>query len=296
VNTEVTEAQQAQQEGPMIAEPAEPVAPAVSPAPGDPGTDSAVSIRQLSKSYPTPSGDRLVLDGIDLDVRRGRFVCVVGPSGAGKTTLLRCMAGLLKPTSGSVVVDGTAVERPPEQLSVVFQDYSRSLMPWMSVESNVVLPLRSRRMPKADRLLRAREALAAVGLTDSRDQYPWQLSGGMQQRAAIARALACRSQTLLMDEPFASVDAQTRADLEDLMLAVREQFGVTVVLVTHDIDEAVYLGDQVVVLSGSPTSVREVIEVDLGTRRDQLATKAMPEFAALRSHVLQLIRTKEGTA
>jgi NitT/TauT family transport system ATP-binding protein len=278
----------------MITEAVEPAErPAVANPPGDNrsgDSDSAVSIRGLSKAYAVPGGERLVLDGVDLEVGRGEFVCVVGPSGAGKTTLLRCMSGLLRPTSGSVLLDGVPVVRPPEQLSVVFQDYSRSLMPWMSVQANVMLPLRSRHLSKTERVERAREALEAVGLAHCRDQYPWQLSGGMQQRTAIARALAVRSQTLLMDEPFASVDAQTRADLEDLMLGVRARFGVTVVLVTHDIDEAVYLGDQVVVLSGSPTTVRELIEVDLGPERDQLSTKAKPEFAELRSHVLQLIR------
>jgi NitT/TauT family transport system ATP-binding protein len=147
-------------------------------------------------------------------------------------------------------------------------------------------------MSKRERLERARSALAAVGLAGSRDQYPWQLSGGMQQRVAIARAVAFQPDALLMDEPFASVDAQTRAELEDLTLGIRNEFGVTVILVTHDIDEAVYLGDEVVVLSGSPTRVRARVRVDLGTPRDQLATKALPEFTALRTRVLQMVRSE----
>jgi len=253
-----------------------------------------LSVRGLSQRYQTRAGGRLVLDGVDLDIRQGSFACIVGPSGAGKTTLLRCMSGLLIPTEGEVLLHGKPVDRPPASLAVVFQDYSRSLMPWMSVEHNVLLPLRSKPMSKQERVKRARAALAAVGLSGAADQYPWQLSGGMQQRVAIARALAYQPEALLMDEPFASVDAQTRAELEDLILGVRAEFGVTVVLVTHDIDEAVYLGDEVVVLSGSPTRVRERLEVDLGAERDQLSTKARPEFVALRTRVLGLIRGEEA--
>jgi NitT/TauT family transport system ATP-binding protein len=253
-------------------------------------TDTVLSIRGLSKSYRTGGVERTVLDDINLDIARGRFVCVVGPSGAGKTTLLRCASGLTAPTRGDVYLASERVERPPARLAVVFQDYGRSLMPWMSVSANVILPLRSKGVGKAERRDRAREALAAVGLDGHGDQYPWQLSGGMQQRVAIARALAYRPEALLMDEPFASVDAQTRADLENLMLKVRDEFGVTIMLVTHDIDEAVYLGDEVVVLSGTPTRVRERIHVDLGHDRDQLTTKALPRFTALRTQVLQLIR------
>jgi NitT/TauT family transport system ATP-binding protein len=256
---------------------------------------TVLSVRGLSKIYSTPAGPRLVLDNIDLDVAHGSFVCIVGPSGAGKTTLLRCISGLTAPTSGSVFLEGESVDRPPARLAVVFQDYSRSLMPWLSVVSNVTLPLRSKGLGKGERLARARTALEAVGLAEHGEQYPWQLSGGMQQRVAIARALAYEPEALLMDEPFASVDAQTRAELENLTLAVRAEFGVTVILVTHDIDEAVYLGDEVVVLSGTPTRIRDRIAVDLGSLRDQLTTKALPEFATLRTQVLQLIQeTKLG--
>ncbi|WP_246486090.1 ABC transporter ATP-binding protein [Kribbella qitaiheensis] len=255
-----------------------------------PGNTPILSVQGLRKSYRTRTGDQFVLDDVDLDVATGEFVCLVGPSGAGKTTLLRCMSGLMPPTAGTVQVQGRVVDRPPAEIAVVFQDYSRSLMPWMSVERNVMLPLRSKGMPKTERIATAQAALIAVGLDGTGTKYPWQLSGGMQQRVAIARALAYEPRALLMDEPFASVDAQTRADLEDLVLSVRDAFGMTIVLVTHDIDEAVYLGDRVVVLSGSPTRVREEITVDLGPNRDQLATKALPEFVALRTRVLRLIR------
>jgi NitT/TauT family transport system ATP-binding protein len=255
--------------------------------------DIVLSVHGLSKRYRAQADDRLVLDGIDLDVVRGEILCIVGPSGTGKTTLLRCMSGLLQPTDGVVMVDGVPIDKPPASLAVVFQDYSRSLMPWMSIERNVLLPLLSQGLSKSERRDRAREALAAVGLSDTHAQYPWQLSGGMQQRAAIARALAYRPEALLMDEPFASVDAQTRADLEDLVLSLKDQFAVSVILVTHDIDEAVYLGDHVVVLTGSPARVAERIPIGLGPGRDQLTTKSLPEFARLRGQVLRLIRGGE---
>jgi NitT/TauT family transport system ATP-binding protein len=245
-----------------------------------------LEVRELSKAY----GPRIVLDRLDMNVRRGNFLCIVGQSGTGKTTLLRCMSGLTAPSSGQVLLNGDLIDRPPAGLAVVFQDYSRSLMPWMSVLSNVELPLRARGLKRAQRVERAQRALAAVGLDGHGAKYPWQMSGGMQQRAAIARALAYQPEAMLMDEPFASVDAQTRAELENLMLAVREEFGMTIVLVTHDIDEAVYLGDEVVILSGSPARVRKRIRTDLGTARDQLLTKADPRFVELRSEVLSLIR------
>jgi NitT/TauT family transport system ATP-binding protein len=251
-----------------------------------------VEVRGLTKRYGTAQSGKLVLDGIDLDVGRKLFLTIVGPSGAGKTTLLRCMAGLLAPTAGSVVMNGEPVVKPPQSLALVFQDYSRSLMPWMSIRKNVELPLLSKKIPRSERRDRAEEALAAVGLTGSTNQYPWQLSGGMQQRAAIARALAYRPEALLMDEPFASVDAQTRADLEDLTRGVRDRFGMTVILVTHDIDEAVYMGDEVIVLSGAPARIRKRITVDLGAARDQLTTKSSARFTELRGQVLELIRSE----
>nr|WP_245900823.1 ABC transporter ATP-binding protein [Prauserella shujinwangii] len=233
---------------------------------------------------------RTVLGSVDFTVARGEHVSVVGPSGSGKTTVLRCVAGLLTPTSGQVRLDGAPVAGPPESLAVVFQDYSRSLLPWLTVRSNVALPLRGKGIPAPHRRERAAEALAAVGLKDSLHQYPWQLSGGMQQRVAIARALAYRPEVLLMDEPFASVDAQTRSDLEDLVLRLKRVYAMTVIAVTHDIDEAVYLSDRVVVLSGHPAEVVESVPIDLGADRDQLTTKSDPRFARLRARVLRAVR------
>ena len=257
---------------------------------GSAASEVLLAVRSLAKSYAVAGRLRPVIAEVGLEVRRGEIVTIVGPSGAGKTTLLRCMAGLLQPTTGSVELDGVRVTEPPERLAVVFQDYSRSLMPWMSVQHNVELPLRGKGMDRAERRRRAAEALRDVGLPDCAALYPWQLSGGMQQRVAIARALAFRPEALLMDEPFASVDAQTRADLEDLVLDLRDRLGITILLVTHDIDEAVYLGDTVVVLSGTPTRVDQCLPVLLGPGRDQVTTKARPEFVELRSTVIARIR------
>ena len=235
-------------------------------------------VEHLSKSYGTVEA----IGDVSFEVRAGELVCVVGPSGCGKTTLLKCISGLLEPTSGRVRTDAT--------LALVFQEYSRSLFPWMTVRQNVAFPLRRKKIDKREVRAIVEQTLASVGLERTLDRYPWQLSGGMQQRVAIARALAFKPQLLLMDEPFASVDAQTRADLEDLVLDVRREYDVTIVFVTHDIDESVYLSDRIVVLGPSPTSVQEVLEVPLGQPRDQVQTKERPEFAQLRAHVWRSIK------
>jgi NitT/TauT family transport system ATP-binding protein len=252
-----------------------------------------LEIRSLGKTYGSGGLATRALADITFSVEEGEFVCVVGPSGCGKTTLLKCVAGLLAPSHGEVVLHGQRVTGPPPDMALVFQEYSRSLLPWTSVRGNVLLPLRHKRLARAERTRLVEEALAAVGLTRFIDHYPWQLSGGMQQRVAIARALAYQPQVLLMDEPFASVDAQTRADLEDLVLRVREEFGITILFVTHDIDESVYLSDRIIVLTHSPTEVKEVLPVDLPTPRDQIETKELPEFAHLRAHVYRLVKREQ---
>ena len=252
-----------------------------------------LEIETLSKTYGTGPKVTRAIGSVSLTVDEGEFACVVGPSGCGKTTLLKCIAGLLKPTSGEVLLRGQRVAGPPEQMALVFQEYSRSLMPWASVRNNVLLPLRHKKLKTAERRALVEEALEAVGLTTFIDHYPWQLSGGMQQRVAIARALAYQPTILLMDEPFASVDAQTRGDLEDLILRVREEFGITILFVTHDIDESVYLADRVVVLTHSPTEVKEIVPVALPRPRDQIATKELAEFAQLRAHVYRLIKREQ---
>ncbi|HEY7486649.1 MAG TPA: ABC transporter ATP-binding protein [Streptosporangiaceae bacterium] len=255
-------------------------------------TDQVLSVRSLRKAYQVGGAERVAVADVSFDVLRGEFVCVVGPSGAGKTTLLRCMSGLATPTSGEALFEGQALRRVPEQVGVVFQDYGRSLYPWLTVGRNIALPLKVRGVDKPTRTTRINEVLGAVGLAGEARQYPWQLSGGMQQRVAIARSLVYRPELLLMDEPFASVDAQTRFELEDLILRVRDEFNVTVVFVTHDIDEAVYLADRVVVLSSSPGVVREVVDVSLPRPRDQFTTKKDERFAELRRHILELVMAR----
>uniref|UniRef100_UPI003D708239 ABC transporter ATP-binding protein n=1 Tax=Micrococcus luteus TaxID=1270 RepID=UPI003D708239 len=180
--------------------------------------------------------------------------------------------------------------------ALVFQDYSRSLYPWMRVAANVEFPLKGRGIAAAERAERVTAALAQVGLTGFEDSYPWQLSGGMQQRVAIARGLAYRPDILLMDEPFASVDAQTRSDLEDLVLRLRRELGMTILFVTHDIDESVYLADRVIILTNRPTRVNETLAVDLPYPRDQVTTKELPEFAHLRARVYTAIKATKKPA
>ncbi len=248
----------------------------------------------LQKTYGTGETAVEAVANISFRVEPGEFVTIVGPSGAGKSTLLRCLCGLLAPSGGSVRLNDREVVSPPPELALVFQDYTRSLMPWYTVEHNVSLPLINKVAEKSERRERTLTALRQVGLEEFAEKYPWQLSGGMQQRVALARGLAYRPEYLLMDEPFASVDAQTRADLEDLVLSLRDTVDVTVVLVTHDIDESVYLADRVIVLSSRPTVVLEEVEVDLPWPRDQIDTKSLPRFVDLRGKVMRMIRDTQA--
>ncbi|MFB4305873.1 ABC transporter ATP-binding protein [Actinomadura sp. GTD37] len=263
---------------------------------GAPGAAAALlDVQNLRKVYEGKGRSVEAVRDLTFTVGTGELVCIVGPSGAGKTTLLRCVAGLLNCSSGKVVLEGETVTGPPPGMAVVFQEYGRSLFPWMTVRQNVERPLKEKRVPKAERRRLVEDALEAVGLADSRDAHPWQLSGGMQQRVAIARAVAYEPHILLMDEPFAAVDAQTRADLEDLVRALWKRLGVTVLFVTHDIDESVYLGQRVIVLSNSPTVVLEEVAIDLPDERDQLTTRSEPRFAELRGRVYRLVQqAKEG--
>lgn len=247
-------------------------------------------VRGMAMSYGSGENENKILENLDLEVAERQFISIVGPSGVGKTTLLRCLSGLITPKAGTIEVNGHPITGPHEDVAVVFQDYSRSLLPWMTTRDNIAFPLQGKGMSKAERFRIADENLAAVGLEGQGDKFPWEMSGGMQQRVAIARALAYNAKVLLMDEPFASVDAQTRFDLEDLVLRLKHDLGVTIILVTHDIDEALYLADKVVVIAEKPATVVDEIEIDLGWERDQVETKADPRFGEARARILHRLR------
>ena len=249
-----------------------------------------LEVERLQYRYGGTKSGPAALEDISFSVSQGEFVAIVGPSGSGKTTLLRCVAGLMQPTAGTVSLNGQPVTDVPKELALVFQDYGRSLFPWMSVRDNVDMPLRRLRLPAAERRERIESSLAEVGLADAMAKFPWQLSGGMQQRVAIARAVAYRPEILLMDEPFASVDAQTRSDLQDMALELWRTHNSTILFVTHDIDESVYLASRVVVLSQPPATVEAEIQVDLPRPRDQIDTRSSRAFAELRAEVARLIR------
>jgi NitT/TauT family transport system ATP-binding protein len=249
-----------------------------------------IKLEALTKKY----GTVVAVDSVNLDINDDEFLVLVGPSGCGKTTLLKTICALLAPTQGEVQLHGTRITAPPPQMVLVFQDYARSLFPWQTVAQNVMFPLKKRKdVTPAEKDQLAGRAIEAVGLTRFSKHYPWQLSGGMQQRVAIARAVAFRPEILLLDEPFASVDALTRADLEDLTLALRNDFGITMLLVTHDIDEAVYLSDRVFVLSTPPSTVLEEIPIGLAQPRDQVRTRSEAGFLELRNHIHGLIGKKK---
>ncbi|ODT13291.1 MAG: ABC transporter [Mesorhizobium sp. SCN 65-12] len=259
--------------------------------------DVVLSAQGLTKTYGVGKDALQVLGGISFAVNRGEFVSVVGPSGCGKTTLLFAIAGLQGVTSGTVTFNGRPVTAPPKGVAVVFQDYSRSLFPWKNNRDNVAFGMaRIQGLSAAQKRDKAQEMLDAVGLAGFADKYPWQLSGGMQQRVAIARGLASQSELLLLDEPLAAVDAQTRADMQDLLLDLAIRFKQTCVLVTHDVEEAVYMADRVVVLTRRPTVVDHEIVIELGKKRDQITTREDPRFLAARHDVMTSIRGQRAHA
>lgn len=232
---------------------------------------------------------RTVLQDVSFGVAKGEFVSIMGRSGVGKTTLLRILAGLHHPGSGSFVqFEGRDVEGPPDGVSLVFQDYTSALLPWRTVAANVALPLEAN-VAKPERRARVEATLEMVGLADRAGDRPPQLSGGMQQRVQLARAWASRPSALLMDEPFGALDALTKSDLEDELLRLVAATGTTVVFVTHDIDEAVYLSDRVLVLDGVPAQVAADVRVDCPRPRNQIGTRESPEFLIARSKVHEVI-------
>ena len=256
---------------------------------------SYLRIRGLHKAFVGPGGTTLALERVDLDIERGSFVSIVGPSGCGKSTLLQIVAGLVPPSAGEVFIDGQRVTEPPPPVIYVFQQYTRSLFPWKTVERNVAYGLENReRLPRREIEEHTREYIQLVRLDGFERHYPWQLSGGMQQRVAIARALACRPDVLLMDEPFSSVDALTRVGLQELLLRLWRELDLTVVFVTHDTDEAIYLSTRVVALSRAPAVVAADLPIDLPHPRDQIATRELPRYLQYRHELLAQLFAEEG--
>ncbi|HLW47935.1 MAG TPA: ABC transporter ATP-binding protein [bacterium] len=227
-------------------------------------------------------------EGLSFDVYDNEILCLVGPSGCGKTTLLRCIDGLVPLSAGRILLDGAAVTGPPPRMAMVFQHFG--LFPWKTVEANIAYGLRFANVPRPEAASRVARALRLVGLDAFGPAYPYQLSGGMQQRVGLARALAIDPDVLLMDEPFAALDAQTREILQEEMLRILEQERKTIVFVTHSIDEALLLGDRVIVLTHRPGRVRETVTVPYGRPRSLEAMRADPAFGALRARVWNLLR------
>jgi NitT/TauT family transport system ATP-binding protein len=251
-----------------------------------------VSVRGVGKSF----GATRAIEELSFDVPRGRFVSLLGPSGCGKSTILRMLAGLAAPSRGDVRFKGDSVRDPPPGMVYVFQQYTKSLFPWLTVLGNVEFGAGSPhavRHGKPARREECMETLRLVGLEAVAHSYPWQLSGGMQQRVAIARALMARPEVLLMDEPFSALDALTRESLQDLLLKLWSELGLTVVFVTHDIAEAIYLSDEVVVLSHAPSRILTRVDIGIARPRDQLATRESASYLAHRRALYKLVVGRE---
>lgn len=239
------------------------------------------------------SNELLVLNGVDLKVKTGEFLVIVGPSGSGKSVLLDVIAGLAKPTSGEVYHDDKKVDGPNLKTSYVFQQYA--LFPWRTALSNIEFGLETRGVPEGERRRTGRELLSLFGLSGFEDRFPYQLSGGMQQRVAIARSLATNPDLLLMDEPFAALDAQTRETLQDQLLKIWDQKRTTVVFVTHGIEEAVFLADRVVVMTARPGKIKQIIEIDLARPRSE-DIRSSVQFAANKEKVWSVLKEEVNKA
>ncbi len=249
------------------------------------GGRSDISCRGVYKWY----GDSAVIANLDLSVAHNEFVCVVGPSGCGKTTLLRMLAGLAEHDSGSITIGGVPVTGPLPSVAVVFQHFG--LFPWKTVFNNVALPMRAAGVAKDEARRRAEEAIALVGLRDSNDKYPAQLSGGMKQRVGLARALAMQPEVVLLDEPFAAVDAQTREILQEELLGLWSRYKQTALFITHSIDEAITLADRVVVMGTRPGRVIDDIVVPIERPRSVASVRRHESYAPLRERIWERLRT-----
>lgn len=250
-----------------------------------------LSVDNLTKIFPTRNGEVTALNSIDFDVYRREFMCVIGPSGCGKSTLIRILAGLESETSGAVLLDGNPVSGPGPDRGMVFQSYT--LFPWLTVKQNVLFGPKMAGQKGATVESEARQWIEMVGLSDFENSYPHQLSGGMKQRVAIARALANKPRILLMDEPFGALDAQTRCQMQSYLLKIWKNLDITILFITHDLDEATYLSDRILVLKANPGEIDEIIEVPVPRPRtpDQFVTQ---EFIATKHRIDQLIHQETG--
>jgi NitT/TauT family transport system ATP-binding protein len=233
-------------------------------------------------------GTVVAFRNVELNVRSNEVLCIVGPSGCGKTTLLRCIGGLLTPSSGEVLIDGEPIRAPREGVAIVFQHFG--LLPWKTVVDNVAFGLRIARLPRQRVAEKVEHYIHLVGLSGFENHYPYQLSGGMQQRVGLARALAIDPEILLMDEPFASVDAQTREVLQEDLLQLHDRERKTMIFITHSIDEAIILGDRVAVMASRPGRVKEVLQVNFPRPRDPAAVRAQPRYTEIRNHIWEELR------
>lgn len=243
---------------------------------------------KVSLSFETAKGRLQVVEDVSYDINDGDFIAVIGPSGCGKTTMMSMLAGFQKPTTGKVLFDGRPVAGPGPERGVIFQEYG--VFPWLTVKQNIAfgLTLNANRVAAAEREAICDHYLGLMGLSDFANSYPKHLSGGMRQRLAIARAYAVKPQFLLMDEPFGALDAQTRSNMQNLLLKVLETEGKTVMLITHSVEEAIYLASRIVVVTARPARIKDIIDVPFAYPRDE-SIQERPEFAELRSHIRQLV-------
>jgi len=263
--------------------------------PGTESNEAFLRVLGIRKDFGEGGQRRNVLSGVDFSIQRGSFVSLLGASGCGKSTLLQIIAGLQQADGGAVELDGQRIEAPPFQMLYLFQQYTKSIFPWRSVKGNIAFGMESRKKWSGREITqRCDELIRLVGLEGYGDYYPRQLSGGMQQRVAIARALACEPDVLLMDEPFSAVDAMTRSSLQDLVLQLWSSLGLTIIFVTHDVAEAVYLSDRIIVLRKSPHNVALDMRIELPYPRDHLLTPEMPAFLQYRHQLFQEIHKAEA--
>jgi NitT/TauT family transport system ATP-binding protein len=247
-----------------------------------------VQFDHVSLTFGTPKGPLNVVEDVTYDIYDGDFIAVIGPSGCGKTTMMSMLAGFQKPTAGHVLFDGKPVAGPGPERGVIFQEYG--VFPWLTVKQNIAfgLQLKANHVEAREREEICLHYLDLMGLSDFAGSYPKHLSGGMRQRLAIARAYAVKPQFLLMDEPFGALDAQTRSNMQNLLLRVLSSEGKTVMLITHSVEEAIYLASRIVVVTARPARIKEIIDVPFAYPRDE-SIQERPEFGELRSHIRELV-------